>query len=174
MDFLNLIGHKTSQSNPQEQVNPDLRPLDFGFIVHQGILHAQSSSIRASRCSLYNMPLLGSIPSSGVMTSSLRHLLPRQSSPSSLIRTFSQIPRLSANNILRTVRAQPGNAVATGSRPSVGASPSVRLIDQIRGMKTRSSVKRLCDGCKVCRYLILRGNKSATVCLALGTLMLTG
>lgn len=36
----------------------------------------------------------------------------------------------------------------TGSAVAVGVA-SARQIEQVRGMKTRSSVKRLCDGCKV-------------------------
>lgn len=29
-------------------------------------------------------------------------------------------------------------------------------LEQSRGMKVRSSVKKLCDGCKVCPFLIVR------------------
>lgn len=60
-----------------------------------------------------------------------------------LARSFSQLTTLSLTNGLRALRAgkeQAGN---------VSVASTVRQLDQIRGMKTRSSVKRLCDGCKV-------------------------
>ncbi|BAE59260.1 unnamed protein product [Aspergillus oryzae RIB40] len=75
-----------------------------------------------------------------------------------LARSFSQLTTLSLTNGLRALRAgkeQAGN---------VSVASTVRQLDQIRGMKTRSSVKRLCDGCKVLGAL-LREGRGETVAL---------
>ncbi|KAJ5225357.1 hypothetical protein N7468_006582 [Penicillium chermesinum] len=78
--------------------------------------------------------------------SALRQLLPsfsrRSFASTTPIRPFSHM----IQNSLTRLRAssQTHNAVAA----TVGAS---RQIEQVRGMKTRSSVKRLCDGCKPVR-----------------------
>jgi large subunit ribosomal protein L36 len=75
----------------------------------------------------------------------LRQLLPsvsRRSLPGAIsLRPFSHMIQNSLTR-LRAASKQNNNAVAA----TVGAS---RQIEQVRGMKTRSSVKRLCDGCKV-------------------------
>ncbi|KAE8160283.1 ribosomal protein L36-domain-containing protein [Aspergillus tamarii] len=71
-----------------------------------------------------------------------------------LARSFSQLTTLSLTNGLRALRSgkeQAGN---------VGVASTVRQLDQIRGMKTRSSVKRLCDGCKPVR----RKNRVYIIC----------
>jgi len=75
----------------------------------------------------------------------LRQLLPsvsRRSIPGAAsLRPFSHMIRNSLTR-LRGSQTQGSNAVA-------GTVGSARQIEQVRGMKTRSSVKRLCDGCKV-------------------------
>jgi large subunit ribosomal protein L36 len=77
--------------------------------------------------------------------SALRQLLPsvsRRSIPGALsLRPFSHMIRNSLTR-LRATSSGTGSAAAV----TVGAT---RQIEQVRGMKTRSSVKRLCDGCKV-------------------------
>jgi large subunit ribosomal protein L36 len=81
----------------------------------------------------------------GASSGALRQFLPsvsRRSFYSSVpLRPFSHMIRNSLTR-LRAGKSQSSTAVAVG----VG---SARQIEQIRGMKTRSSVKRLCDGCKV-------------------------
>lgn len=76
----------------------------------------------------------------------LRQLLPsvtRRSFPGALsLRPFSHMVQNGLTR-LRASSKQEGSAVVA----SVAAS---RQLEQVRGMKTRSSVKRLCDGCKVC------------------------
>jgi large subunit ribosomal protein L36 len=75
----------------------------------------------------------------------LRQLLPsvsRRSIPGAAsLRPFSHMIRNSLTR-LRASQTQGSNAVAS----TIG---SARQLEQVRGMKTRSSVKRLCDGCKV-------------------------
>jgi large subunit ribosomal protein L36 len=51
---------------------------------------------------------------------------------------------------LRLLRSGANSAQWGDNAISVGAAAVGRQIEQVRGMKTRSSVKRLCDGCKVC------------------------
>ncbi|KAF7712329.1 Uncharacterized protein PECH_003570 [Penicillium ucsense] len=88
--------------------------------------------------------------------SALRQLLPavsRRSIPGSVsLRPFSHMVQNGLTR-LRNPSAGAGNAVAS----LVGASSQV---EQIRGMKTRSSVKRLCDGCKPVR----RKNRVYIIC----------
>ncbi|KAJ5480797.1 hypothetical protein N7539_006691 [Penicillium diatomitis] len=88
--------------------------------------------------------------------SALRQLLPavsRRSIPGSVsFRPFSHMVQNGLTR-LRNSSAGAGNAVAS----LVGAS---RQVEQIRGMKTRSSVKRLCDGCKPVR----RKNRVYIIC----------
>jgi ribosomal protein L36 len=45
-----------------------------------------------------------------------------------------------------------GGAWRANAGRSVGGISASRwgLLEQVRGMKTRSSVKKLCEGCKVC------------------------
>jgi large subunit ribosomal protein L36 len=83
-------------------------------------------------------------------TALLRQFLPRHNTTLQfLARPFSQLSRLTINNGLRLLRS--GNAAAATGQTQVGAvSGAVKQLEQVRGMKTRSSVKRLCDGCKVC------------------------
>ncbi|KKK18247.1 hypothetical protein AOCH_001938 [Aspergillus ochraceoroseus] len=83
----------------------------------------------------------------GSSTALLRQFLPRPSVSGTFIsRSFSQLPRFTLSNGLRLLRS------GSRSDPQVGVVGSVgsvaRQLEQIRGMKTRSSVKRLCDGCK--------------------------
>ncbi|KAJ5156701.1 hypothetical protein N7492_009504 [Penicillium capsulatum] len=77
----------------------------------------------------------------------LRQLLPsisRRALPSAAsFRPFSHMIRNSPTR-LRAAQTSTTNAAV----PAVGTA---RQIEQVRGMKTRSSVKRLCDGCKPVR-----------------------
>ncbi|KAJ5996358.1 hypothetical protein N7499_007326 [Penicillium canescens] len=75
----------------------------------------------------------------GASSGALRQILPSVSYRTASLRPFSHMIR----NGLTKLRgqAQTSNAVAVGVA-------SARQIEQVRGMKTRSSVKRLCDGCK--------------------------
>ncbi|KAJ5580662.1 hypothetical protein N7450_006963 [Penicillium hetheringtonii] len=86
----------------------------------------------------------------------LRQLFPsvtRRSLPGALsLRPFSHMVQNSLTR-LRGSSNQDGNAVVA----SVAAS---RQLEQVRGMKTRSSVKRLCDGCKPVR----RKNRVYIIC----------
>lgn len=87
----------------------------------------------------------------GSSTRALRHLLPSASRPTTTTTTTSgfffsrqyssQLTKSLTNGLQRLRGAAQGNVASLGS--------SVRQIEQVRGMKTRSSVKRLCDGCKV-------------------------
>ncbi|KAF7165485.1 hypothetical protein CNMCM5623_009607 [Aspergillus felis] len=97
----------------------------------------------------------------GSSTRALRQLLPSQPfSHQFLSRSLSQLSRVSVGNSLRSLRSakqQDSNVGVVGS--------TVRQLEQVRGMKTRSSVKRLCDGCKPVRrknrvYIICRWVKS--------------
>ncbi|KAJ5090675.1 hypothetical protein N7532_009359 [Penicillium argentinense] len=85
----------------------------------------------------------------------LRQLLPsvsRRSLPGAAsLRPFSHMIQNSLTRLRAS--AQSKNAVAA----TIGAS---RQIEQVRGMKTRSSVKRLCDGCKPVR----RKNRVYIIC----------
>lgn len=85
----------------------------------------------------------------GASTGALRQILPSFSRRSAALvsRPFSQIARLSLGNGLRLLRS--GKQTNNVGVASVGST--LRQVEQVRGMKTRSSVKRLCDGCKVCR-----------------------
>ncbi|RDW93891.1 uncharacterized protein DSM5745_01213 [Aspergillus mulundensis] len=77
----------------------------------------------------------------GPSTAALRQFLPRHNSTlRALSRPFSQLSQLTINNGLSFLRSK-------SVMPGVGAS-AVRQVEQVRGMKTRSSVKRLCEGCK--------------------------
>ncbi|KAJ5579908.1 uncharacterized protein N7459_005893 [Penicillium hispanicum] len=86
----------------------------------------------------------------------LRQLLPsmsRRSIPGVVsLRPFSHMIQTSLSK-LRASQSQSNTAVST----AVG---SARQIEQVRGMKTRSSVKRLCDGCKPVR----RKNRVYIIC----------
>jgi large subunit ribosomal protein L36 len=51
-------------------------------------------------------------------------------------------------------------AQSTRARPMV-AKPVMEkagVLEQVRGMKVRSSVKKLCEGCKVCLYIFLHSS----------------
>lgn len=79
----------------------------------------------------------------GASTGTLRQFLPQSlSRPTFFSRSFS---RLSLANGLRSLRLRSEQKQAQVGVGAVGS----RQIEQVRGMKTRSSVKRLCDGCKV-------------------------
>ncbi|KAL4986078.1 ribosomal protein L36-domain-containing protein [Aspergillus falconensis] len=89
----------------------------------------------------------------GPSTATLRQFLPRQNSNLRVFaRPFSQLSQLTINNGLRIWRLK-------SIFPGVGAS-AVRQVEQVRGMKTRSSVKRLCEGCKPVR----RKNRVYIIC----------
>ncbi|PLN82981.1 ribosomal protein L36-domain-containing protein [Aspergillus taichungensis] len=92
-------------------------------------------------------------------TGALRQLLPSmiRQPLSNVARPFSQLTRLSLGNGLRSLRAAKAQTENV-SVASVGST--VRQIEQVRGMKTRSSVKRLCDGCKPVR----RKNRVYIIC----------
>ncbi|KAJ0419285.1 ribosomal protein L36-domain-containing protein [Aspergillus carlsbadensis] len=93
-------------------------------------------------------------------TALLRQFLPRHNTTLQfLARPFSQLSRLTINNGLRLLRS--GNATTATGQTQVGAvSGAVKQVEQVRGMKTRSSVKRLCDGCKPVR----RKNRVYIIC----------
>lgn len=78
-------------------------------------------------------------------------LFPRVSSSLSIAsRTFSQLTRISSTNGLRNWRLLLSRAGEQQQRTgAMAVGSTVRQLEQVRGMKTRSSVKRLCDGCKV-------------------------
>ncbi|GES62476.1 ribosomal protein L36-domain-containing protein [Aspergillus terreus] len=97
----------------------------------------------------------------GSSTRALRQLLPSASRPTTTTTTtgfffsrqYSSQLTKSLKNGLQSLRgAAQGNVASLGS--------SVRQIEQVRGMKTRSSVKRLCDGCKPVR----RKNRVYIIC----------
>ncbi|KAJ5949163.1 hypothetical protein N7454_000747 [Penicillium verhagenii] len=84
----------------------------------------------------------------------------RQILPSVARRSFSGVASVRPlshmiQNGLTRLRAQSENSNAVTA--AVGAS---RQLGQVRGMKTRSSVKRLCDGCKPVR----RKNRVFIIC----------
>lgn len=83
----------------------------------------------------------------GPSTALLRQFLPRHSNLLALARPFSQLSQLTINNGLRLLRS--GNGFTKSTEVGVGAVSAVKQLEQVRGMKTRSSVKRLCEGCKV-------------------------
>ncbi|KAL2857148.1 ribosomal protein L36-domain-containing protein [Aspergillus pseudoustus] len=98
-------------------------------------------------------PILNLNPST-----TLRQFLPRHNTTLQfLARPFSQLSRLTIGNGLRLLRS--GNA-ATGQTQVGAVSGAVKQLEQVRGMKTRSSVKRLCDGCKPVR----RKNRVYIIC----------
>ncbi|KAJ5895203.1 hypothetical protein N7495_006894 [Penicillium taxi] len=68
------------------------------------------------------------------------------------LRPFSHMIQTSLTK-LRVSQSQTNSAVGV-------SGVSARQIEQIRGMKTRSSVKRLCDGCKPVR----RKNRVFIIC----------
>ncbi|PLB54551.1 hypothetical protein P170DRAFT_432192 [Aspergillus steynii IBT 23096] len=97
----------------------------------------------------------------GSSTGALRQFLPslaRQSWTRGLFSTrpFSQLAKISLSNGLRALRS--GAQSSNVGVASVGST--VRQIEQVRGMKTRSAVKRLCDGCKPVR----RKNRVYIIC----------
>ncbi|PYH73783.1 50S ribosomal protein L36 [Aspergillus vadensis CBS 113365] len=94
----------------------------------------------------------------GASTGALRQILPSFSRRSAALvsRPFSQIARLSLGNGLRLLRS--GKQTNNAGVASVGST--LRQVEQVRGMKTRSSVKRLCDGCKPVR----RKNRVYIIC----------
>ncbi|OJJ41056.1 hypothetical protein ASPWEDRAFT_47719 [Aspergillus wentii DTO 134E9] len=92
----------------------------------------------------------------GASTGTLRQFLPSLSRQS-FARSFSQLSRLSLTNGLRSLRSR-NDSTDNARIASVGSA--VRQLEQVRGMKTRSSVKRLCDGCKPVR----RKNRVYIIC----------
>ncbi|KAL4913426.1 hypothetical protein BDW62DRAFT_205535 [Aspergillus aurantiobrunneus] len=84
----------------------------------------------------------------GPSTALIRQFLPRHNTdPRVLARPFSQLSQLTINNGLRLLRS--GKESSKSASVGVGAVSGVRQLEQVRGMKTRSSVKRLCEGCKL-------------------------
>ncbi|KAJ5543245.1 hypothetical protein N7535_005675 [Penicillium sp. DV-2018c] len=75
----------------------------------------------------------------GASSGALRQFLPSVNTRAASLRPFSHMIQNSLTR-LRS-QAESRNAVAV-------ANASTRQVEQVRGMKTRSSVKRLCDGCK--------------------------
>ncbi|OJJ59888.1 hypothetical protein ASPSYDRAFT_78199 [Aspergillus sydowii CBS 593.65] len=94
----------------------------------------------------------------GPSTALLRQFLPRHSNLRALARPFSQLSQLTINNGLRLLRS--GNGFTKSTEVGVGAVSAVKQLEQVRGMKTRSSVKRLCEGCKPVR----RKNRVYIIC----------
>ncbi|KAL2808622.1 ribosomal protein L36-domain-containing protein [Aspergillus granulosus] len=91
-------------------------------------------------------------------STALRQFFPRHiTTLRFLARPFSQLSRFTINNGLRLLRS--GNA-STGQMQVGTVSGAVKQLEQVRGMKTRSSVKRLCDGCKPVR----RKNRVYIIC----------
>ncbi|KAL4910935.1 hypothetical protein BDW74DRAFT_142108 [Aspergillus multicolor] len=89
----------------------------------------------------------------GPSTAALRQFLPRHNSTLRVLsRPFSQLSQLTINNGLNFLRSK-------SILPGAGAT-AVRQVEQVRGMKTRSSVKRLCEGCKPVR----RKNRVYIIC----------
>ncbi|KAL3474672.1 ribosomal protein L36-domain-containing protein [Aspergillus californicus] len=93
----------------------------------------------------------------GPSTALLRQFLPQHNS---LTRQFSQLSRLTLNNGLRLLRSKNTSPSGSQGQVEVGAASAVKQLEQVRGMKTRSSVKRLCDGCKPVR----RKNRVYIIC----------
>ncbi|KAF9888763.1 hypothetical protein FE257_008338 [Aspergillus nanangensis] len=95
----------------------------------------------------------------GSSTRALRQILPSLSRPTTTglfsLRQYSQLTKASLTNGLRSLRSR---STQQSSVASLGST--VRQIEQVRGMKTRSSVKRLCDGCKPVR----RKNRVYIIC----------
>ncbi|KAK2792367.1 54S ribosomal protein L36, mitochondrial [Onygenales sp. PD_10] len=77
---------------------------------------------------------------------SLRRLTPLFSR-----QTYRSISLWSATRASTSLLARLGNAAASKSIMNAGRENSSTALGQVRGMKTRSSVKRLCDGCKPVR-----------------------
>ncbi|KAL4869411.1 hypothetical protein BDV12DRAFT_167723 [Aspergillus spectabilis] len=99
----------------------------------------------------------------GPSTALLRQFLPRHNINTNLqllSRPFSQLSRLTIGNGLRLLRSGASPAKDGNNAVSVGAAAVGRQVEQVRGMKTRSSVKRLCDGCKPVR----RKNRVYIIC----------
>ncbi|KAL4774326.1 ribosomal protein L36-domain-containing protein [Aspergillus nidulans var. acristatus] len=89
----------------------------------------------------------------GPPTAALRQFLPRHNSNFRVLaRPFSQLSQLTSNNGFMFGRSR-------SIVPGVGVS-AMRQVEQVRGMKTRSSVKRLCEGCKPVR----RKNRVYIIC----------
>ncbi|KAB8239703.1 hypothetical protein ETB97_009606 [Aspergillus alliaceus] len=90
----------------------------------------------------------------GPSTGLFRQFLRKPLAGGFLSRSFSQLTSLSLTNGLQSLRS------AKEQAGSVSVASTVRQLDQVRGMKTRSSVKRLCDGCKPVR----RKNRVYIIC----------
>ncbi|KGO75701.1 Ribosomal protein L36 [Penicillium italicum] len=75
----------------------------------------------------------------GASSGAFRQFLPSVTTRTASSRPFSHMIFNSLTRLRGQVKS--GNAVAV-------ANVSARQVEQVRGMKTRSSVKRLCDGCK--------------------------
>ncbi|KAL4878417.1 ribosomal protein L36-domain-containing protein [Aspergillus karnatakaensis] len=93
----------------------------------------------------------------GSSTALLRQILPRHNI--AISRPFSQLSRLTIGDGLRFLRSGAGANTSVLSA-GAGATAVSRQVEQVRGMKTRSSVKRLCDGCKPVR----RKNRVYIIC----------
>ncbi|KAE8152868.1 ribosomal protein L36-containing protein [Aspergillus avenaceus] len=85
--------------------------------------------------------------------------------PTNLLRFIrNPIPNVLSRQFTRLAGLGLSNGMAKGLFRPVASketvTTSVRQLDQVRGMKTRSSVKRLCDGCKPVR----RKNRVYIIC----------
>lgn len=108
--------------------------------IHTEIISDQNRRRRNTMFPLRSLSLFRALPIFSRGASS-------QSSPLSQ-RFFSPFTRIPSGNSLRDLRfAQQSN--------NGEVAAAVRSLEQVRGMKTRSSVKRLCDGCKVCWFFFL-------------------
>lgn len=97
----------------------------------------------------------------------IRKLLPLGRAPSRALSQLSPAPSRTTLAVRHAPRLapQPRNPIATIAGSRLGLASALvchaqSRFQQIRGMKTRSSVKRLCDGCKPVR----RKNRVYIIC----------
>ncbi|KAF2141033.1 uncharacterized protein K452DRAFT_299094 [Aplosporella prunicola CBS 121167] len=77
--------------------------------------------------------------------------------------TTAAVQQLRACSSRAAAHANSITLAAGGARPSVQAPSATMALAQVRGMKVRSSVKKLCDGCKSVRrkgYVYIICNKN--------------
>lgn len=124
--------------------------LSLGFL-KQGLLRIDLHHLLL-HCAFHNPSAMLSLRSIFTASGRLRSLRRSIISPlyrnavNNVTRSFSQLKTSpwTINNIM-TIRSKGGYETAKAST----SASTTYLLSQTRGMKTRSSVKRLCDGCKV-------------------------
>ena len=89
----------------------------------------------------------------GASSGALRQFFPSVTTRTASLRPFSHMIRNSLTRLRGEAKSGKAIAVANGS---------AKQVEQVRGMKTRSSVKRLCDGCKVWSKILNSGNDGMT------------